>query len=200
MIRAGSAAAVLLVAAIAAVISFVHIEHLAVTHGQTALASALLPVSIDGTVAASSLTMLRAARAGLRTPWLARFMLLLAVAATLAANVAYGAGFGVAGALLSGWPGAAFVGCAEMALGMARRSRVTPAAMEAGAESAPEPRTLVTVPADAQSAARTALAASVAAGNPVSQRQLMTRFALTRTAERKVRSEVLAASNGHAPG
>ncbi|HUY47992.1 MAG TPA: DUF2637 domain-containing protein [Streptosporangiaceae bacterium] len=63
-IRVLTAAAVLLVAAIAAVVSFVHIEHLAITHGQTALAAGLLPLSIDGTVAAASLAMLRAARAG----------------------------------------------------------------------------------------------------------------------------------------
>ena len=99
-----TAAAVLLVAAIAAAVSYVHIEHLAVTHGQTMLAAVLLPVSIDGTVAAASLVMLRAARAGLGTPWLARVMLGLSVVATLAANVAYGARYGLTGSLLSGWP------------------------------------------------------------------------------------------------
>ena len=122
--RVLTAGAVLLVALIAAIVSFVHIEHLAVTHGQTFVAAVLLPVSIDGTVAAASLVMLRAARAGLGTPWLARFMLGLAVAATLAANIGYGLPFGVTGALLSGWPAVAFVGCAEMAIGMVRRVRV----------------------------------------------------------------------------
>jgi hypothetical protein len=34
-----------------AVVSFVHIEHLAAINGQTALAAYLLPLSIDGTVA-----------------------------------------------------------------------------------------------------------------------------------------------------
>jgi Protein of unknown function (DUF2637) len=121
-----TAAAVLLVAAIAAVVSFVHIEHLAVTHGQTTLAAYLLPVSVDGTVAASSLVMLRAARAGLGTPVLARTMLGLAVAATLAANVGYGLPYGATGALLSGWPAVAFIGCAEMAIGMVRRTRGVP--------------------------------------------------------------------------
>ena len=61
-IRVLRAFAVLVVATIAAVISFTHIEHLAVTHGQTMLAAMLLPLSIDGTVAASSLVMLRSAR------------------------------------------------------------------------------------------------------------------------------------------
>jgi len=37
------------------------------------------------------------------------------------------------------------------------------------------------VAADAESAARIALAASVAAGNPLTQRQVMTRFGLTLT-------------------
>jgi hypothetical protein len=136
-----TAAAVLLVASIAAVVSFVHIQRLAVTHGQTQLAAYLLPVSVDGTVAAASLVMLRAARAGLGTPVLARTMLGLAVAATLAANVAYGVPYGLTGALLSGWPAVAFIGCAEMAIGMVRRTWTAPEAVPA----APGP-----LPAEAQ--------------------------------------------------
>ena len=131
-IRRGTGAAVLLVAAIAAVISFQHIQHLALTHGQTPLAAALLPLSIDGTVAAASLVMLRAARGGFDTPWLARSMLALAVVATLAANIGYGLPYGIPGALLSGWPAVAFLGCAEMAILMVRRHRpAVPAAVPA---------------------------------------------------------------------
>ena len=125
-IRRLTAAAVLLVAAIAAVVSFIHIEHLAVTHGQTQLAALLLPVSVDGTVAAASCSMLWAARSGLATPWLARAMLTLGVLATLAANVGYGAPYGLSGELLSGWPAVAFVGSVEMVLGMVRRTRAVP--------------------------------------------------------------------------
>jgi len=183
--RAATTAAVLLVAVIAAVVSFVHIEHLAVTHGQTKLAAVLLPVSIDGTVAGASLVMVRAARARLGTPWLARVMLALSVAATLAANVAYGVRFGITGALLSGWPAVAFVGSAEMAIGMVRRVRRATPAPAAG-----------TVPADAENAAVAALKATLAAGNPLSSNQLMERFRLTRTQVTKVRQ--LAGANGHA--
>jgi acyl-[acyl carrier protein]--UDP-N-acetylglucosamine O-acyltransferase len=72
MIRGATAATVLVVAAIAAVVSFVHIEHLAVTHGQAPLAADLLPLSIDGTVAAASMVMLsrglRRASEGLSEP------------------------------------------------------------------------------------------------------------------------------------
>jgi len=119
--RALTAAAVLLVAAIAATVSFVHIESLAVRYGQPHPAAWLLPLSIDGTVAVSSLAMLRAARTGVTTPWLARGMLLLAVGATLACNVGFGLPHGWPGALLSGWPAVAFVGCAEVAISMSRK-------------------------------------------------------------------------------
>ncbi len=63
-IRWLTAAAVLVVASIAAVASFMHIEHLAVTNGQNTLSALLLPISVDGTVAVASLAMLWAARAG----------------------------------------------------------------------------------------------------------------------------------------
>jgi len=101
VIRRMTAAAVLIVALIAAVVSYVHIGHLAVTHGQTTLAAGLLPLPIDGTVAATSLAMLRAARAGAATPWLARSGLVLSVGATLAANVGYGLPYEAAGALIA---------------------------------------------------------------------------------------------------
>ena len=71
---------------------------------------------------------------------------------------------------------------------------VTAAALILAAE---QPAVTQVAPADAEHAAQLALAASVAAGNPISQRQMMTRFGLTRTAERKVRQAVLAGSNGH---
>lgn len=58
-----AAAAVLLVAAIAAVVSCLHIVRLALAYGQEPLAAYLLPLSIDGMVATSSLVMLRAAPA-----------------------------------------------------------------------------------------------------------------------------------------
>ncbi len=86
LIRAATAGAVLLVAAIAAMVSYQHLYHLAVTHGETRLDADLLPLSIDGTVVTGSLLMLRSARQGIATPWLARIMLTAAVAMTIAAN------------------------------------------------------------------------------------------------------------------
>jgi Protein of unknown function (DUF2637) len=126
--RTATTAAVIVVAGIAAAVSFVHIESLAITYGQPLAAALMLPLSIDGTVAVSSLAMLRSARTGLSTPWLARAMLLLSVVATLACNVAYGLPHGWPGALLSGWPAVAFVGSAEVAIGLTRRTVRKPAA------------------------------------------------------------------------
>jgi hypothetical protein len=180
-LRAGTAAAVLLVASIAAVISFVHIQNLAVTHGQTPMAAGLLPLSIDGTVTASSLVLLRAARARISAPVLAQVMLLLSVLATLAANVAYGAAFGLTGALISGWPAVAFIGCAEMAITMARRTT---------AGTVPQP------PAgSALEAAKVALEASVVAGYPRTANSLVTDFGVSRQDATRL---VKATQNGHA--
>jgi hypothetical protein len=117
-----TAAAVLLVAAIAAVVSYMHVATLALRYGQPPVAAHLLPLSIDGMVATSSLVLLRAARAQVSAPWLTRAGLVLAVAATLAANVASGAAHGWPGALLAGWPAVAFVMSAETAISMSRRS------------------------------------------------------------------------------
>ena len=223
-VRHGTTTAVLLVAVIAAIISFVHIEHLAVTHGQTSLAAYLLPMSIDGTVAASSLVMLRAARLGLDTPALARIMLGLSVAATLGANVAYGARFGVTGALLSGWPAVAFVGSAELSIGMVRRTRravpdtapTPPGETDTVAETVPAdvpiPRLLDAAAVIPNRARRTSksvaeraqdrYAEHIISGAPVpSLRTLMAELHLGQDKARQARAHLvkLAPMNGHVP-
>jgi Protein of unknown function (DUF2637) len=92
IIRCVTTLAVVVVAGIAAAISFGHIEHLALTHGQPLMAARALPVSVDGAVVASSLALLDAARRGAQTPVLARIMLGAGVAATLSANAISGEG------------------------------------------------------------------------------------------------------------
>jgi hypothetical protein len=202
VIRKMTAAAVLAVAAIAAVVSFVHIEHLAVTRGQTVLAAYLLPLSIDGAVLAASLVMLRAARAALPTPWLARVMLAASVAATLAANVAYGARFGAAGALLSGWPALSFVGCAEMALGIVRRAARKPA-LTATPRAVPGAGRKAAARASGRGRDAAARAAGRAArqGQPVpSARALARTYRIGRDTAGEVRAAALAAAgNGQHP-
>jgi uncharacterized protein DUF2637 len=146
LIRASTALVVTAVAAFAAVVSYSHIYDLGRFHGQAGTAARLLPLSVDGLILAASLVLLHEARNRRPAPPLARFMLGLGVAATVAANVAYGAAFGWPGALISAWPAVAFIGAAEMALGLVRRARITaptvapgiaPAALANG-HSAPE--------------------------------------------------------------
>jgi hypothetical protein len=66
-----------------------------------------------------------------------------------------------------------------------------PAGGETAGDALPPPP-----PADAQSAALAAMRAALTAGNPLSGRQLETRFGLTRAEATRVRE--LAGSNGHA--
>ncbi|MBO0832558.1 MAG: DUF2637 domain-containing protein [Actinobacteria bacterium] len=119
--RTATALAVTVVALIAAGVSYLHIARLALAYGQEPVAAYLLPLSIDGVVATSSLVMLRSARAGIASPWLSQLGLVLSVGATLGANIASGLGHGWIGALLSGWPAIGFVLSAETAISMSRR-------------------------------------------------------------------------------
>lgn len=130
-IRTAAAITVILIAVLAGVVSYAHIYELAHDHGQSGIAARLLPLSVDGTILAASLVLLHAARRRLSMPVLGRSMLIVGVAATVLANIAYGIPYGPIGAVVSAWPAAAFVGCAEMALGMVRSSR--------RAEDAPKP-------------------------------------------------------------
>ena len=116
VIRLLTAFVVLAVAAFAAVVSYSHIFDLGHLHGQDGTAARLLPLSVDGLIAAASLVMLHAARNKLPVPVLSRLMLALGVGATVAANVAYGLPFGWLSAVVSAWPAAAFVGSVEMAI------------------------------------------------------------------------------------
>ena len=159
--RPVTAAAVLLVAAIAAVVSYMHVATLALDYGQPPLAAYLLPLSIDGMVATSSLVLLRSARTGVSAPWLARTGLVLAVLATLAANVASGLPAGWPGALLAGWPAVAFVISAETAIAMSRRRAASGQRTAVTATARPRPKRVATrrpAAADTEAAILSALA------------------------------------------
>lgn len=120
MTRWLAAFAVLVVAVIAALISFGHIESVALTYGQTLLAARLLPVSADGTIVAASMVLLDAARRSVPAPVLGRVMLGLGVTATLGANAVSGAGHGRIGVVVAMLPAVFFIGSVEVLLGMIR--------------------------------------------------------------------------------
>ena len=99
-------------------------------------------------------------------------MLWLGIGATVGANIAFGAGYGLLGALISAWPAVAFIGAVEIAMQQVRRARGPRAAISGPAVPA--------VPGDVEQAVRAAYAASVAAGQPLSQRAMAERFGLSR--------------------
>ena len=85
-------------------------------------------LTVDGLVYASSMVMLDSARRKTPIPTLARWLLGLGIAATLAANVAHGLGHGPVGAAVAAWPAVALVGCYELLMMVIRGSQAVPPA------------------------------------------------------------------------
>ena len=109
VIRWSTAFAVLGVAAVAAVASYEHAYELVRAHGETGWTAHLIPLTVDGLIYASSMVVLDAPRRRAPVPSLARWLLGLGIAATLAANMAQGwatarsgGGRGLAGGCLVG--------------------------------------------------------------------------------------------------
>jgi hypothetical protein len=119
-IRWSTAAAVIGVAAVAAVVSYEHAYALVHAHGETGWTAHLIPLTVDGLIWASSMVMLDSARRGVRVPALARWLLGLGIAATLAANVTHGLGHGPIGATVAAWPAVALVGSYELLMTIIR--------------------------------------------------------------------------------
>jgi hypothetical protein len=113
-IRWSTAGAVIGVAVVAAAVSYEHAYELVHGHGETGWTAHLIPLTVDGLIWASSMVMLDPARRGARVPMLARWLLGLGIAATLAANVAHGLGHGPIGAAVAAWPAVALVGSYEL--------------------------------------------------------------------------------------
>jgi Protein of unknown function (DUF2637) len=138
VIRWSTAGAVIGVAAVAAVASYEHAYDLVRVHGEAGWTARLVPLTVDGLVYASSMVMLDSARRGMPVPALARWLLGLGIAATLAANVAHGLGHGPVGAAVAAWPAVALVGCYELLM-MVIRSSQAAAAVIPGRTNALDP-------------------------------------------------------------
>ena len=91
-----------------------------------------MPLTVDGLIYASSMVMLDSARRKVPVPPLARWLLGLGIAATLAANVAHGLGHGIIGAAVAAWPAVTLVGSYELLM-TSIRSTQAPAGAAAGA-------------------------------------------------------------------
>lgn len=139
LIRITTAFAVVAVAVVAAVISYQHAYELVRTHGEDGAMARLVPLAVDGLVYASSMVILHAARHKLPVPVLARALLGLGIAATLAANVAHGADHGTVGAVVAAWPAGALVGSYELCMWIVRTGRTRPLPAAPGVpESVPD--------------------------------------------------------------
>jgi hypothetical protein len=91
----------------------------------------MVPLTVDGLIYASSMVMLDSARRKMSVPALARWLLGLGIAATLAANVAHGLGHGLIGAAVAAWPAVALVGSYEFLMMVIRSSQVSAHGMPA---------------------------------------------------------------------
>ena len=181
------------VAAIAAIVSYSHIYDLGRAHGGSGVAARLLPLSVDMLILVGELMLLHEGDAkGNRFP-LAWVLVWSGIAATMAANVTFGAQWGAVGAVIWGWPAYSFILVAAGMVAMVRRAR-------AGAPGdGPSVTALAPIFTDAETAAAVALRRSIEGGNKLSDNQLLTRFHLTRSGLTKVRQLVTAGMNGHAP-
>jgi hypothetical protein len=189
-------AAVLAVAAVAALISYRHAVLVVISHGEPGMVGRLYPVVIDGLIVAASMVLLDSARHGETPPVLAWAMLAAGIGATLAVNVLAGLPAGWLSAIVASWPAAAFVGCCELVMMLVRSAARRTAKQAGDAPDTTAPNAiLVSVPANAESAALTAMRATYTAGNPLSGRQLETRFGLTRAQATRVRQAVLTEAN-----
>jgi Protein of unknown function (DUF2637) len=173
------------VAAIAAIVSYSHIYDLGRANGGTVGIARLLPLSVDMLILVGELMLLHEGDARGRRFVLGWVLVWSGITATMAANVTYGAQFGVVGAVIWGWPAYSFILVAAGMVAMVKRGGNP----QDGAVPSP-------LPSDAESAAAASLRATLRAGNPWSQNQLQERFGLKRAEAAKVRQQVLAQANG----
>jgi hypothetical protein len=126
VIRFLTAAVVILLAGVAAVVSYRHAYEVVIANGESGFTAVLVPLTIDGLIFASSMVLLDAARRRLPAPKLAYLTLALGILATLAANVMHGWAHGPVGAIVAAWPALALVLSYELLMGLIRRATTTP--------------------------------------------------------------------------
>src|SRR5690606_20051649 len=129
-------AAVLMLAGIAAVVSYSHMFELAQRHGEPVWRAALFPLSVDGMIVASSMTLLADARQGRRGGLLPWTLLVLGSLASLAANVAV-ADPTAWSRIIHAWPSFALMGAYELLMRELRREQGARVAYADGEHTAP---------------------------------------------------------------
>lgn len=120
-IRRTTITGVLLLAGIAAVVSFRHMHELCLRHGEDQLAAVLIPLAVDGAIVVASMSILLANRYGSRGSALAWIMLMIGSLASLGANIAI-AEPSLIGRIIAAWPSAALIGSYELLMCQIRRA------------------------------------------------------------------------------
>ncbi|MEV4166483.1 DUF2637 domain-containing protein [Nonomuraea dietziae] len=120
-IRWTTTSSVVLVAGIAAVVSYRHMHELALRHGESLLGAMLVPLAVDGMIVASSMSILLSSRYGRRGGFPAWSLLIIGSLASLSANVAVADPTLIA-RIIAAWPSFSLIGAYEMLMGQIRHS------------------------------------------------------------------------------
>lgn len=122
-VRRATSASVVVVGAIAAYVSYLHMHAVALRYGEDRVTAAVIPVSVDGLILAASMTLLGDSRAGRRRGWLSSVLLSVGCAASLAANMLH-ADATVVARLIAAWPAVALIGSYELLMRQIRQAAV----------------------------------------------------------------------------
>jgi hypothetical protein len=122
-IRWAAVGVVLVLAGVAAFVSYHHQYGLAIKNGEPEATARWFPIVIDGVIVMASLVMLYCARLRLPVPRLAYFALWAGIVATLVANAAHGWDGGWTSRLVSAAPAAVLVIAYELLMWLIRTMR-----------------------------------------------------------------------------
>jgi hypothetical protein len=211
--RVAALAAIAVLVAAASLVSFAEsyrgLYDWAREHGLSGIWAAVWPLQIDTFIAVGELALFVAlVDAWKRRSRIAAWTVTLAgLIVSVGGNVGHVHGHQLADRVTAAVPPLA--AAAALAVGLGVLKRVVEHHHQAAGTAEPDvpakpdvpaPDALpAAVPTDAQSAALIALRATLAAGNPLSGRQLESRFGLSRAEVAKVREMASAEMNGHAP-
>jgi uncharacterized protein DUF2637 len=167
-------------------------------HGLAGLWAAIWPLQVDVFIAVGELALFVALvdRWAPRSRTAAWLVTLTGLAVSVAGNVGHVTGHSAAVRATAAVPPLA--AAAALAVGLGVLKRVVERHHQVAADDTPD-AVWASVPADTRSAALLALKATLAAGNPLSGRQLETRFGLSRAEATRVRQLAGISANGQHP-
>jgi hypothetical protein len=160
-------------------------------HGLSGFWSAAWPLQIDVFIGIGELALFVALVDGwnVRSRVGAWLVTLLGLAVSVAGNVGHVHSYLLTDRATAAVPPIAAAAALAVGLGVLKRVVARPGPSPAGKSGE--------IPSSVLEAAKASMRATVAAGNPLSQNQLQTRFGLTRAQATEVRTAVLAETNGH---